>query len=79
VFTQCGSGLWNGKYLWLGGPIAVLVRRETITDLLEHYTTLYERENNPNDVILTNILSHRDFVCRCPLLGYEDENGGTCF
>lgn len=79
VFTQCGSGLWNGKHLWLGGPIALLVRRETIADLLEHYTTLYERENNPNDVILTNILSHRDFVCRCPLLGYEDENGGSCF
>jgi len=74
-----GSQLWNGKYLWLGGPIAVLVRRETIASLWEDYTRLYVRENNPNDVILTNILGNRDFVCRSPLLRYEDEMGGTCF
>jgi hypothetical protein len=74
-----GSLLWNGRCMWLGGPIAVLVRRETIVSLWEDYTRLYVRENNPNDVILTNILGNRDFVCRSPLLGYEDEMGGTCF
>jgi len=74
-----GSLLWNGRCMWLGGPIAVLVRRETIASLWEDYTRLYVRENNPNDVILTNILGNRDFVCRSPLLGYEDEMGGTCF
>ena len=79
VFVNCGSGLWNGKHMWLGGPIAVLVRRKTVGDLWEEYTRLYERENNPNDVILTNILSHRDFVCRSPQLGFEDEKGGSCF
>ena len=79
-FKGCGSGLWNGKYLWLGGPIAVLVRRgEFIASLWEDFTQLYVRENNPNDVILTNILKHCDYVCRSPLLGYEDELGGTCF
>ena len=78
-FKGCGSGLWNGKYLWLGGPIAVLVRRESIASLWEDFTQLYVRENNPNDVILTNILKDCDFVCRSPLLGYEDEMGGTCF
>jgi hypothetical protein len=78
-FMFCGSGYWNSKRLWLGGPIAILVRRETVGDLLEEYTRLYERENNPNDVILTNILSHRDYVCRVPQLGYEDELGGSCF
>jgi hypothetical protein len=78
-FCHCGSGLWNAKRIWLGGPIAVLVRRETVGDLLGEYTRLYERENNPNDVILTNILSHRDFVCREPQLGFEDEMGGSCF
>jgi hypothetical protein len=79
-FKGCGSGLWNGKFLWLGGPIAVLVRRgESIASLWEDFTRLYVRENNPNDVILTNILKDCDFVCRSPLLGYEDEMGGTCF
>jgi hypothetical protein len=79
-FKGCGSGLWNGKYLWLGGPIAVLVRRgESIASLWEDFTRLYVHENNPNDVILTNILKDCDFVCRSPLLGYEDEMGGTCF
>ena len=79
-FKGCGSGLWNGKYLWLGGPIAVLVRRgESIASLCEDFTRLYVCENNPNDVILTNILKHCDYVCRSPLLGYEDEMGGTCF
>jgi hypothetical protein len=79
IFVNCGSGMWNAKHLWLGGPIAVLVRRETVCELLQHYTELYERENNPNDVVLTNILSHRDFVCREPQMGYEDEAGGSCF
>ena len=79
-FKGCGSGLWNGKYLWLGGPIAVLVRRgESIASLWEDFTRLYVRETNPNDVILTNILRNCDYVCRSPLLGYEDEMGGTCF
>lgn len=78
-FMNCGNGLWNQKYMWLGGPIAILVRKDTIASLLEEYTCLYERENNPNDVLLTNILSNRDFVCRIPQLGYEDENGGSCF
>ena len=78
-FMHCGSGYWNSKYLWLGGPIAVLVRRDTVRELLEEYTRLYEREHNPNDVILTNILSHRDYVCRIPQMGFEDELGGSCF
>jgi hypothetical protein len=78
-FLNCGSGMWNHNHLWLGGPIAILVRHDTIAELLKDYTELYERENNPNDVILTNILTHRDYVCCVPQLGYEDEMGGSCF
>jgi hypothetical protein len=80
-YHHCGSGIWNGKHIWMGGPIAVLVRRTNggAASLYEDYVRLYLRENNPNDVILTNILTHRDFICREPQLGWEDECGGTCF
>jgi hypothetical protein len=32
-----------------------------------------------NDVILTQILKENDYVCREPMLGYEDEQGGSIF
>lgn len=78
-FHNCGSGIWNGTCVWLGGPIAMLVRRDSVKSLYDDFCSLYVRENNPNDVILTNILTNRDYVCREPQLGWENECGGSCF
>lgn len=32
-----------------------------------------------NDVILTAILNKNDYICREPMLGYENEEGGSTF
>ena len=35
--------------------------------------------NYNNDVILTNMYNKNTFVCANPILGYENEEGGTTF
>ena len=79
-FINCKSKLWVSKRLWLGGPIALLVNKYNIDSLINEYLNYYKKnENEINDVIFTNILNVNDYVCRYPLLGYENEEGGTTF
>ena len=79
-FINCGNGDFFKKQIWLGGPIAILVNKNTIDNLLNNYINFYNTNSSqPNDVILTSILNNNDYVCRFPLLGYENEQGGSCF
>ena len=38
-----------------------------------------DKQKNNNDVILTQILNNNDYICRQPMLGYENEEGGSTF
>ena len=76
-FINCGSGIFYKKQIWLGGPIAILVNKNNIDDLLKDYINCYSKYKTINDVILTKILNNNDYICMEPLLGYENEQGGV--
>lgn len=76
-FINCGNGLFYKKNIWLGGPIALLVNKNNIDELLTDYIKCYSKYKTINDVILTKILNNNDYVCMEPLLGYENEQGGV--
>ena len=78
-FINCNNGKFVKKNIWLGGPIAILINKNNINELLQDYINFYNLYKKPNDVILTYILNKNDYVCRYPLLGYENEQGGSCF
>jgi hypothetical protein len=63
--------------MWLGGPIAFLIKKEYSTQFLREFTERFKKIKEPNDVILTKMLTKKDFICRSPQLGYEKEEGGT--
>ena len=78
-YDNCNSQIYTHKAFWLGGPISILVNKLNIDSLINDYTEQYKKGQFPNDVILTQILNNNDFICRQPILGYENENGGTTF
>jgi len=78
-YINCDSNIYSNKKFWLGAPIAVLVKKDTIESLLNDFILQYNNYNNNNDVILTQILNINDYVCREPMLGFESEEGGTTF
>ena len=67
------------KRFWLGGPTAVLVNSRTIESLQRNFEAAFALYKFPNDVLYTATLQENDFVCREPQLGYEKEEGGSCF
>lgn len=78
-YINCNPHTYFSKEFWLGGPIAFLLNKNTVASLLDDFIAQYSINNVNNDVILTQILHNADYICREPLLGYEDEQGGTTF
>ena len=78
-YINCDKNTYVNKKFWLGGPIAFIINKKNVDSLLNDFINKYNSENNPNDVILTHILNENDFICREPLLGFENEQGGTTF
>lgn len=78
-YINCDSHLYTKKHFWLGGPIAILVNKKHISSFIDDFTYHYKKDPNINDVILTNILTSHDYICRNPILGYEKEEGGSTF
>jgi hypothetical protein len=78
-YMNCDSKIYFDKKFWLGGPIAFIVNKNNVDSLLHDFTTSYTNKNTYNDVILTKILNDNDFICREPMLGFENEQGGTTF
>jgi hypothetical protein len=76
-YMDCDSNKYFRNKYWLGGPIALLVNKSTIDSLLNDYVAQYQKNKFNNDVILTKILTKNDFICREPMLGFEDEQGGA--
>jgi hypothetical protein len=78
-YINCDNNLYFSKKFWLGGPIAMLVNKTNIESLLNDFILQYNKQKNNNDVILTQILNNNDYICRQPMLGYENEEGGSTF
>jgi len=76
-YTNCCGNLYSEKSFWLGGPIAVLLNKAHASNYLENFKEMFVKLNTPNDVILTKMLNNNDYICREPMLGYENEEGGT--
>ena len=78
-YINCDSDKYFKKNFWLGGPLAFVINKNYVDSLLKDFIYKYNEHNLNNDVILTKILNENDFVCREPLLGFENEQGGTTF
>ena len=78
-YINCDSEVYFNKKFWLGGPIAMLVNKNNVESLLNDCILTYKKYKYANDVILTKILNKNDYVCREPMLGYEEEEGGSTF
>jgi hypothetical protein len=78
-YVNCNGNLNASREMWLGGPIAFLIKKEDSTEFLKEFTERFKKIKEPNDVILTKMLTKKDFICRSPQLGYEKEEGGTTF
>lgn len=78
-YINCDGNLYFNKKFWLGGPIAILVNKTGVETLLNDFILQYSKQQNNNDVILTQILNNNDYICRQPMLGYENEEGGSTF
>jgi hypothetical protein len=78
-FHHCNASQYYQKKFWMGGPVALLLRKNEVDDFLHEFISSYEKDPMPDDVIFTLMMTERDFVCRQPVLGYEDEGGGSTF
>ena len=78
-YNNCSNEIYQKKKFWLGGPVSFLVNKKNAISLLKDYVKQYYNDPKPNDVTLTQILNKNDFICREPILGYENEEGGTTF
>ena len=78
-YMNCDKNTYSSRNFWLGGPIAFVINKKNVDSLLNDFINQYNSNNNNNDVILTQILNENDFICREPLLGFENEEGGTTF
>jgi hypothetical protein len=78
-YMNCNKNTYSSRHFWVGGPIAFVINKKDVDSLLTDFINRYNSNNNNNDVILTQILNEKDFICREPLLGFENEQGGTTF
>ena len=80
-FLNCNNKAYFDSRMWLGGPIAILLNKKTCDDYLHHFIQEYTNSNQKisNDAVFTKMLNDNDYICREPLLGYENEEGGTSF
>jgi hypothetical protein len=79
-YLNCDKNVYFNRLYWFGGPVAFIVNKNTIDNLLESFINEHKQDiSTPNDVVLVNILTENDYVCREPMLGYENPQGGTTF
>ena len=78
-YNNCNPKKYYNCNFWLGGPIAMLVNKNSINNILENFKNTYKMYRQPNDVILTLILDENSFICKNPQLGYENEEGGSTY
>ena len=72
-FIDCNPKEYYNHNLWLGGPVAFIIKHACITQFIHKYKQNFDHD----DRTLVNILNNNTFICRNPQLGYEEECGGT--
>lgn len=72
-FIDCDRYLNYHLHLWLGGPVAFLLKKRALGKFAIDYINNYDSD----DRSLVRILNKNIFICREPQLGYEEECGGT--
>lgn len=77
VFMNCDPDVFARKLIWLGGPVAMIINKKRITEFIWEFKAMFLKHCANNDVIFTRMLKPCDFICREPLLGHENEQGGT--
>lgn len=76
-FKNCEARNYLNNKLWLGGPLAFLIKKDSLEKLINRY-----KPNNNNllladDVMMTYLLNNNTYICKNPQLGYEEECGGS--
>jgi len=71
-FIDCNPKEYYNHNLWLGGPVAFIIKHTCITQFIHKYKQNFDHD----DRTLVNILNNNTFICRNPQLGYEEECGG---
>lgn len=79
VFINCKSDYYLNRTAWLGGPIAILIRKRDVDNYSYEYFKQFLIRREPADVLLTLILKEKDFICNVPMLGFEKEEGGSTY
>lgn len=79
VFVNCTNRLLHYRGIWMGTPIAFVVRREEVDSLLKAFQEAFEKLPVNNDVLLSLIFEPNDYICRNPVLGYERDEGASLF
>jgi len=66
---------------WFGGPIAMLLNRRHIKEIIAFYDASFFKDKRPNDTILTTMASEDKlhFTALEPQLCIEEEEGGLTF
>ena len=72
-FIDCNPKEYYDHNLWLGGPVAFIIKHACITQFIHKYKQNFDHD----DRTLVNMLNNNTFICRNPQLGYEEECGGT--
>ena len=72
-FINCKAEEYYKKNMWLGGPIAILINKQSINKIIKTYKENFDHD----DRTLVRILNNNTFICRQPQLGYEEECGKT--
>jgi hypothetical protein len=72
-FINCNPEQYYNNNLWLGGPVAFIIKKTYISEFIKKYKDNFDND----DRSLVKILDENIFICRNPQLGYEEECGGT--
>ena len=78
-FKNCNKNVYFKNNLWLGGPLAFLIKKESINKLIERYKPNKDNYLLSDDVMMTYLLDENTFICKNPQLGYEEECGGSIY
>lgn len=82
-YIDCNPETYQQKKFWMGGPISMLINKNSAQELLHKFINDFKKDKiknkKNNDVILTRILDNKCFVCRQPQLGYEEECGKSSY
>jgi hypothetical protein len=78
-YINCNPFIYVKKGFWMGGPVAILLNKNSVDKCMNSFINQYNKVNHAHDVVFTRILNENSYVCRQPQLGYEKEEGGTTF